>query len=336
MEASYNFKPVKDEEEVKLQGESAEEQDEEKDPIQGDEVRPDKTQEVLTYLKEQGVEVESIEDLKKVAEPDDQALTNYLKEKYKYDGPLDLLFLSGEAKEFLSLPEDLSEIPEEQRIKRYLKSQNSALDDDDIDFIYKKQFVVDEEEMDEDEIREHRISVKKKLSEADKYLEEQRQKYLAPIESKDQPADAQSEEEKEAGGEPQKPNEAYLDFQEKTKALFSKGFKGFEFDLGKDNKVNFELGNIEETVNFNLDLNNLAMKFLDKETGRVSDLNGYHKSLVAAKDPDALAKFFYEKGKADAIKADAQKSDKTVGKSNIRKAVQKSTTQDGLTVRMVE
>jgi len=40
----------------------------------------------------------------------------------------------------------------------------------------------------------------------------------------------------------------------------------------------------------------------------MSDAKGYHKSLFTANNPDAVAKHFYEQGKADAIKDSIAKS----------------------------
>jgi hypothetical protein len=40
----------------------------------------------------------------------------------------------------------------------------------------------------------------------------------------------------------------------------------------------------------------------------MNDASGYHKSLYTAMNPDAVAKHFYEQGKADAIKDSVAKS----------------------------
>jgi len=40
----------------------------------------------------------------------------------------------------------------------------------------------------------------------------------------------------------------------------------------------------------------------------MSDAAGYHKSLFTAMNPDAIAKHFYEQGKADALKDSIAKS----------------------------
>ena len=40
----------------------------------------------------------------------------------------------------------------------------------------------------------------------------------------------------------------------------------------------------------------------------LKDAKGYHKSLFTAMNPDAIAKHFYEQGKADAMKESVAKS----------------------------
>ena len=55
------------------------------------------------------------------------------------------------------------------------------------------------------------------------------------------------------------------------------------------------------------DINNFIKKFLN-EQGTMDDAAGYHKSLYTAMNADAIAKHFYEQGKADAVKDSVAKS----------------------------
>ena len=52
---------------------------------------------------------------------------------------------------------------------------------------------------------------------------------------------------------------------------------------------------------------NFINKHLDDD-GMLKDANAYHKALNAAMDPDALFKFAYEKGAADAITKDVKEA----------------------------
>jgi len=63
-------------------------------------------------------------------------------------------------------------------------------------------------------------------------------------------------------------------------------------------------GEIKETQS---DINNFVKKFLN-ENNEMSDAKGYHKSLYTAMNPDAIAKHFYEQGKADAMKDSVAKA----------------------------
>ena len=49
------------------------------------------------------------------------------------------------------------------------------------------------------------------------------------------------------------------------------------------------------------DINNFVKRFLD-DSGNLTDAKGYHKPLYTAMNADAIAKHFYEQGRADAIK----------------------------------
>ena len=63
----------------------------------------------------------------------------------------------------------------------------------------------------------------------------------------------------------------------------------------------FNVNNAEEVKNTQGDINNFVKKFLN-ENNEMSDAKGYHKSLYTAMNADAVAKHFYEQGKADAMK----------------------------------
>ena len=95
-------------------------------------------------------------------------------------------------------------------------------------------------------------------------------------------------------------------FLNKTGEVFNDEFKGFEYNVGeKIYRFNVKESNkVKETQS---DINNFVGKFLNKNN-EISDAKGYHKSLFTAMNPDAVAKHFYEQGKADAIKDSVTKS----------------------------
>ena len=95
-------------------------------------------------------------------------------------------------------------------------------------------------------------------------------------------------------------------FKLKTDGFFNKNFKGFNYDVG-DKKYRFNVKNTNEVKETQSDINNFVKKFLNKNN-EMEDAAGYHKSLFTAMNADAVAKHFYEQGKADALKESIAKS----------------------------
>ena len=91
-----------------------------------------------------------------------------------------------------------------------------------------------------------------------------------------------------------------MKFQEKTNGLFNEEFKGFKFNLG-EKSFRFNVRNTDQVKETQSDINNFVKKFLDDD-GNLTNAEAYHKSLYTAMNADAIAKHFYEQGKADAVK----------------------------------
>ena len=101
-------------------------------------------------------------------------------------------------------------------------------------------------------------------------------------------------------------------FKQETDNLFNDNFKGFDYQIG-DKKFRFNVKNKSEVKETQSDLNNFIDKFVG-EGSSIDDAAGYHKSLFTAMNADAIAKHFYEQGKADAIKNQVAK-DKNIDMS---------------------
>ena len=95
-------------------------------------------------------------------------------------------------------------------------------------------------------------------------------------------------------------------FKLKTNNLFNKDFKGFDYNVG-DKNYRFNVKDTSKVKETQSDINNFVKKFLN-ENNEMSDAKGYHKSLFTAMNPDAIAKHFYEQGKADALKTSVAKA----------------------------
>ena len=92
----------------------------------------------------------------------------------------------------------------------------------------------------------------------------------------------------------------------KTNNVFNKDFKGFDYNVG-DKKYRFNIKDTSKVKENQSDINNFVKKFLN-ENNEMSDAKGYHKSLFTANNPDAIAKHFYEQGRADALKTSVAKA----------------------------
>jgi hypothetical protein len=121
-------------------------------------------------------------------------------------------------------------------------------------------------------------------------------------------------------------------FKKKTDELFTEDFKGFEFNVG-DDKVVFSPGDLSKTKEVQSDINNFISKYVGDD-GLITDPAGYHKALAAALNPDKLANYFYEKGKADAV-VDVSKRSKNID-MDVRSTPKQAVTTNGLKIRAVE
>ena len=209
--------------------------------------------------------------------------------------------------DYLELTKDWSEVSDDDKIRKYLKENNPELDDDDI--VYElEQFIVDEEYDTDKEVKQKNRERKKILLEADKFLKDSKAKYYAPLESNAKaeiPTDY--EEMKKALGDIEVENtkiekenaEVREHFMAETKRLFNNEFKGFEFYIG-DAKTAYIPQDVQSIMINQSDVTNFISKHVDS-SGRVKNASEYHKALSMAMNPDDMAKFFYDKGKADAI-----------------------------------
>ena len=210
--------------------------------------------------------------------------------------------------DFYRVNQDFSKVNPERLLADYMRETNPDFDDEDIAFEYESKFGYDEEMDDEKEIKRKKLALKKELGKASKYFEEQKEKYKAPLESRMEAAiPAEDKEALEsykqyisqstAMQQEQAKKSEY--FMNKTSELFSDEFKGFDFKVG-DKEVSYKPGTPEQLKAQQTDISKFFTNFVD-ENGYIKDAKQYHKTIAAAMNPDAMAKFFYDMGKADAI-----------------------------------
>ena len=219
----------------------------------------------------------------------------------------------GSVNDYVNLNKDYSEMDNLTALKEYYKTTKPHLSGDEVDFLLEDQFKYEEDVDDENIIRKKKIALKEQVAEAKAYLDGQKSKYYEEIKSGSKlPDEAQKAIEffnryNEESEQNAKQQEMLKDkFLKKTDNVFTSDFKGFEYEVG-DKRFRFNVKNADEVKNTQSDINNFVQKFLDKD-GVMSDAKGYHKSLYTAMNADAVAKHFYEQGKADALKESVAKA----------------------------
>mgnify|MGYP003654374514 CR=1 FL=1 len=219
----------------------------------------------------------------------------------------------GSLEDYVRLNQDYSSLDDKVLLSEYYKKTKPHLDNEEINFLMEDSFSYDEEIDEERDIKRKKLAFKEQVANAKIHLDGQKSKYYEEIKSGSKLAPEQqkaidffnryNKETEESQKVAEKQKSVFLN---KTNEVFNDQFKGFEYDVG-DKKYRFnvkESGKVKETQS---DINNFVKKFLNKDN-EVEDARGYHKSLFTAMNSDAIAKHFYEQGKADAIKDSVTKS----------------------------
>ena len=310
-----------------------------------------------TIVEEDKVE----QDIADLPEIKDEDVLSYIKERYNKDiSSVDELF--SQQQENNPLPDEVSKyldfkketgrgfedfikanrsydnLEDDQVLKEYYSLTESDLDSEDIEYLMEDKFGYDEEVDDDRDIKKKNISKKRELAIAKKYLSKLSETYKTPLESS---GGSYSEEQlKEISAYKEYVQKAQTEvesnkrkseyFQKKTDEVFSSEFKGFEFKVG-DKNVIYSSGDANEIKSKQVNVQSFINQYIG-EDGLVNDAQGWHKALNAAMNPDKLAQYFYEQGKADAI-GDVSKKSKNINMS-LRQTPQ-SSPQQGFQARAV-
>ena len=285
------------EEQVKEQAEdTVQEKEEVTKPIELDD------QSILNYLKERrNVEVESLDVLLNNDKEETQPLPEDVAQFMKYKQET-----GRSVEDYARLQQDWSAMDDTNVLREYYKQEKPHLDAEEIDYLINEEFSFDSELDDEKDIKKKKIAYKEELYKARNYFEGMKEKYKAPLESREAEIPENYKEafnfynkyQEELDQESAMQKDRSRIFQEKTNALFNDEFKGFEFKVG-DKKQVFKPNDVSKVKENQLDINNFFSQHLD-EKGIVKDAASYHKALFAATNADALFQFAYEQGKADA------------------------------------
>jgi len=215
----------------------------------------------------------------------------------------------GDLNDYVKLNKDYSEVDNQTVLQEYYKQTKPHLDAEEINFLMEDQFSFDEDIDEDRDIRRKKLALKEQVANAKSHLEETKSKYYADIKGGSKLTEEQQEAVKYFSE--QKENEqanknATANFLNKTNRFFGDKFKGFEYNVG-DKNYRFNVNDVNKVKDTQSDINNFIGKFLD-EKGSMADEAGYHKSLFTAMNSDAVAKHFYEQGKADALKQSVAES----------------------------
>ena len=219
----------------------------------------------------------------------------------------------GSVEDYVRLNRNYEEMDSQDALYEYYQNTRPHLSREEIDFLMDDQFKYDEEVDDEKEIRKKKIALKEQVAEAKAYLDGQKSKYYEEIKSSQSVSDEYQEAmdffnryNKENEENQKLAEERSKYFEERTNEVFNDQFKGFEYKV--DDKVfNVNVKDVNKIKDTQLDLNNFVNKHISDD-GVVRDAKEYHRSVFAAMNPDALARHFYEQGRADALKTSIAES----------------------------
>jgi len=219
----------------------------------------------------------------------------------------------GDINDYVKLNQDYSKLNDDDVLYEYYRQTKPHLTNEEINFLMEDSFSYDEEVDEERDIRRKKLALKEQVASARSHLDGQKSKYYEEIKAgskltpeQQKAMDFFNRYNKESEETQKIAKQSTEIFTQKTDKVFNDKFKGFEYNVG-DKKYRFNVKDANEVKATQSDINNFTKKFLDKNN-MLKDAKGYHKSLFTAMNADAIAKHFYEQGKADAMKDSVAKA----------------------------
>jgi len=219
----------------------------------------------------------------------------------------------GDIQDYVKLNQDYSKLNDNDVLHEYYRQTKPHLTNEEINFLMEDTFKIDEEEDTDREIRRKKLALKEQVASARSHLDGQKSRYYEEIKAgskltpeQQKAVDFFNRYNKESEANEKIAQKQKSTFLNKTESVFNNNFKGFDYNVG-DKKYRFNVKNVDEVKTTQSDINNFIGKFLDKNN-MISDAKSYHKSLYTAMNADAIAKHFYEQGKADAMKSSVAKA----------------------------
>ena len=215
----------------------------------------------------------------------------------------------GDLNDYVKLNQDYSKLDNQDLLFEYYKQTKPHLNNEEINFMMEDQFSYDEDDNTEIEIRRKKLALKEQVANARNHLDGLKSKYYEEIKSGSKLTSEQQEAinfYNKSQEKIERQKKESTDFLNRTNRFFGDQFKGFEYNVG-EKSFRFNVSDKERVKQHQSNINNFTKKFLDKNNNMVDEA-GYHKSLFTANNADAIAKHFYEQGRADALKDSIAKS----------------------------
>ena len=298
--------PVQESEEVEKQPTEEEKVDvvEEKEVVEEVVENESVLQEVTEEVKETVEEVQDvIEEAVAEAEATGKPLPENIQKLVDF-----MEETGGDLQDYVNLNKDVSKLDDSDVLDEYYRATKSHLTAEERSFLLEDSFGIDEDVDDERSIRKKKIALKEQVAEAKAHLDRQKSKYYEDIKAGSKLTQEQQKAidffnryNKESEEQKNLSEASKKTFLNKTNNVFNENFKGFDYQVG-DKKFRFNVKDADKIKETQSDLNNFVNKFVGKDNKTIEDAKGYHKSLFTAMNADAVAKHFYEQGKADAIK----------------------------------
>lgn len=213
----------------------------------------------------------------------------------------------GTLEDYVRLNADYSNVDDEALLREYYKSTKPHLSSEEVNFMLEDNFSYDEETDEPRDIKRKQLAHKEAVAQARNHLDGLKAKYyqevklgsrLAPEQQK--AIDFFNRYNKEQAQVSELTAKQQKHFNQQTDQVFNENFKGFDFQVG-DKKYRYNVKDMQQVRDTQSDVLNVFSKYIDNNN-MLQDAKGYHKSLFAAQNADALANHFYQQGKADAIK----------------------------------
>ena len=271
-------------------------------PIETQEIEIDDDR-VLSYIgKRYNKEISNLDELfeqRSTNEDLDPEVATYLKYKKETGRGIE---------DFMKLNKDYDSMDQDQLLFEYRKNRDKDLDVEDIKFDLETEFGYDSDFEDEKDIKKKQLSKKKELAKAKEYFNGLKEQYKVPLESRESFVPNEERETYEAyksykqsasqAEDEQARRSKY--FAEKTSELFSDKFEGFGFSIDENKKVVYKPAEPTTLLQEQSNLHSFVSKFVNDE-GYLKDAESFHRAIAVASNPEKFAKFFYEKGMADAV-----------------------------------